>query len=105
VIKAVGVGDALPPLPSEPDYVLFDTLSTGRGGAGKAFDWNLLLAYRERPYFVAGGLAVDTVTSVIDLLSPFCVDVSSGVETGGVKDEKKIDQFVNTVLTIHNYRL
>jgi phosphoribosylanthranilate isomerase len=100
VIKAVGVGDALPPLPSEPDYLLFDTLSTGRGGAGKAFDWNLLLDYRERPYFVAGGLAVDTVTSVIGLLSPFCVDVSSGVETNGVKDEKKMDQFVNTVRRI-----
>ena len=34
VIKALGVGDKLPPRPVEPDYLLFDTLSEQRGGLG-----------------------------------------------------------------------
>ena len=42
IIKAVGVGDTLPLLPIEPNYLLFDTISEKRGGAGRAFDWNLL---------------------------------------------------------------
>ena len=97
VIKAIGVGDALPPLPIEPDYLLFDTLSTQRGGVGQAFDWNILKDYHGIPYFVAGGLTVDVVSEAIHLLSPFCVDVSSGVETGGIKDAEEIRKFVGLV--------
>ena len=97
VIKAVGVGDALPILPTAPDYVLFDTLSEQRGGVGEAFDWNVLHAYRGSPYFLAGGLTVDNVADSIRLLTPFCVDVSSGVETDGVKDHEKINTFIRRV--------
>jgi len=100
VIKAVGVGAALPPLPVEPNYLLFDTLSAQRGGIGKAFVWNLLKQYDELPYFLAGGLSIDNVVDAVGLLSPFCVDVSSGVETDGWKDAVKIEKFVNTVRRI-----
>ena len=97
VIKSIGVRDTLPPLPGEPDYLLFDTFSGRRGGIGRAFDWNVLKKYRGLPYFLAGGLSVENADSAIDMLNPFCVDVSSGVETDGMKDANKIEIFVNLV--------
>ena len=95
VIKAIGIGDRLPDLLSEPNYLLFDALTIQRGGVGRTFDWNLLMNYHGLPYFLAGGLGLDNVTKAIVHLSPFCVDVSSGVETDGVKDERKIGKFVH----------
>jgi phosphoribosylanthranilate isomerase len=97
VIKAVGIEKTLPPLPEEVDYLLFDTLSVQRGGTGKTFDWNVLQDYNGPPYFLAGGLNAESISDAICTLSPFCVDVSSGVETDGVKDTKKIEQFVRLV--------
>jgi phosphoribosylanthranilate isomerase len=94
VIKSVGVGDTLPDLPKEADYLLFDTLSGQRGGIGKKFDWNVIKEYSGLPYFLAGGLSADNVVDAVRLLTPFCVDVSSGVETEGIKDVEKIEQFV-----------
>lgn len=97
IIKAVGVGDTLPVLPEAPDYLLFDTASQQRGGAGIAFDWNCLAGYRGKPYFLAGGLHPDNVAVAVSALHPYCVDVSSGVETGGYKDPVKMEQFVTRV--------
>ena len=100
VIKSIGVGDELPPLVIEADYLLFDTLSAQRGGAGRAFNWNLLQGYEGPPYFLSGGLTPDRVCEALNLLAPYCVDVSSGVETNGVKDVGKIDQFIRSVREI-----
>ena len=97
VIKAIGVGDRLPPLPPAADYLLFDTLSAQRGGTGQAFDWHVLYDYCGLPYFLAGGLTVDNVADSLCLLNPFCVDVSSSVETCGAKDAEKIETFVSLV--------
>jgi len=97
VIKALGVGVALPSLPPEPDYLLFDTLSKQRGGAGKAFDWSVLEGLRGLPYFLAGGLSAENAAEAVRVLAPFCVDVSSGVETDGVKDAGKIEKFAYVV--------
>ena len=97
VIKAVGIGDTLPTLPTVPDYLLFDTLSVQRGGGGKTFDWNILKEYTGIPFFLAGGLSIENVTDAIHLLDPFCVDVSSGVETNGIKDAEKMGKFVDFV--------
>ena len=94
VIKAIGVGSELPALPDVPDYLLFDTLSEQRGGTGKTFDWSVLNRDSGLPYFLAGGLTLANVTEAITLLSPYCVDVSGGVETDGLKDSEKIEEFV-----------
>jgi len=94
VIKAIPVADKLPEPPEEPDYLLFDTLSRKRGGSGKAFDWALLDGYAGIPYFLSGGLTAETVADAIRTLSPYAVDVSTGVETNGVKDPEKIRDFV-----------
>ncbi len=74
------------------DYVLIDS----GAGTGKKFDWNILKDFK-REYFLAGGLDPDSVGEAISLLEPFAVDVSSGVETDGIKDEKKIESFIKAV--------
>lgn len=74
------------------DYVLIDS----GAGTGKKFDWNTLKDFK-REYFLAGGLDPDSVGEAISLLEPFAVDVSSGVETDGIKDEKKIESFIKAV--------
>jgi phosphoribosylanthranilate isomerase len=97
VIKAVGIGNHLPQLPKSADYLLFDTLSPARGGTGKAFDHGLLKGYGGPPYFLAGGLNAGNVAEAIRSLGPYCVDISSGAETDGIKDAKKIKETVETV--------
>ncbi|MCL1794447.1 MAG: phosphoribosylanthranilate isomerase [Oscillospiraceae bacterium] len=97
VIKVVGIGDVLPSLPVGPDYLLFDALSEQRGGMGRSFDWNVLEEYCGLPFFLSGGLSAANVAASIHMLNPFCVDVSSGVETDGIKDADKIKKFVDTV--------
>ena len=97
VIKAVSIGDTMPSLPNKADYLLFDTISVQRGGVGRTFDWLILKEYHDVPYFLAGGISTENVNDAIHLLSPFCVDVSSGVETNGLKDPEKINEFTQTV--------
>lgn len=75
---------------SSADYVMLDP---GKG-SGITFDWSSVKSF-DRPYFLAGGLNPENVDSVIKTLQPFAVDVSSGVETDGVKDAEKIRKFVN----------
>ncbi|MDR0504113.1 MAG: phosphoribosylanthranilate isomerase [Treponema sp.] len=107
VIKAVGVGDVLPSLPVESDYVLFDTLSEHRGGTGKSFDWRILKEYctaslyHGLPFFLAGGLSIENTAEAIQMLNPFCIDVSSGVETDGLKDTEKIEKIVSMIRGIY----
>ena len=78
------------------DYYLFDTLSSkDYGGTGKAFDHSLLYNKEiKKPFFVAGGLNQDNVAAVIEVIKPFGVDTSGGVETDGIKDVNKIKEFI-----------
>ncbi len=75
------------------DFILFDSLSAG---SGKSFDHSLI-ANVKRPYFLAGGLDSDNVAGAIKDLSPYAVDVSSGIETDGFKDAEKMKLFVYAV--------
>ena len=77
---------------SSADYVLLD----GGKGEGKAFDWSLLKEIK-RPFFLAGGLNTENVAAAVKSLRPFAVDVSTGVETDGVKDTEKMTAFVAEV--------
>ena len=78
------------------DYYLFDTLSSKEyGGTGKAFDHSILHNKEiKKPFFVAGGLNQDNVAAVIEVIKPFGVDTSGGVETDGIKDINKIKEFI-----------
>lgn len=78
---------------SSADYILLDS---GEGGTGTAFDWHLLRQIN-RPYFLAGGLTPHNIEDTVRTLTPYAVDVSSGIETDGYKDRNKMTAFVNNV--------
>lgn len=76
------------------DFLLLDTYSKKQaGGTGRGFDLNLIPAM-EKPFFLAGGLGPDNVREKILACHPYGVDVSSGVEVQGWKDEIRIRDFV-----------
>lgn len=74
------------------DYVLLDS----GAGTGTVFNWNLIQSIN-RPYFLAGGLSPDNAKDAVTMLHPFAVDVSSGIETDGVKDKTKMAKFVAAI--------
>ena len=74
---------------SAADYVLLDNGT----GTGESFDWSLIRDIG-REFGIAGGMNSDNVADVIRKYKPFLVDVSSGVETDGVKDAEKIKRFI-----------
>ena len=78
---------------SSADYVLFDQ---GAGGTGKTFDCGLI-GSMDRPFILAGGLTLENLTEAVKRVRPWCVDVSSGVETEGYKDQEKIKAAVAAV--------
>jgi len=68
------------------------------GGMGQTFDWGLVGQVSKRfPVIIAGGLSTENVDQAIKLVRPWGVDVSSGVETEGVKDVAKIKAFIQAV--------
>ena len=77
---------------SDADFLLIDA----GAGDGKVFDWTLIKNFRQK-YFLAGGLTPENVGDAIKLLKPFAVDVSSGIETDGKKDLKKMATFAEVV--------
>lgn len=103
VIKAVRVRDAGSLKQAETadyDLLLLDAYSDDvAGGAGKTFDWNLLEGFG-RPYLLAGGLKSDNVAQAVSRLKPYGVDVSTGVETDGKKDETKIAEFIEKARSV-----
>lgn len=81
------------------DLFLADTYVKGiGGGSGMRFDWSLLLGIKERTNIImAGGLTPDNVREAIATVRPYGVDVSSGVETDGRKNEVLVEEFINMV--------
>ena len=81
------------------DRVLLDKYDTSEyGGIGKTFDWSAGVNFESKtPVMLAGGLNKENVLQGIEIFNPVGVDVSSGVETDGVKDGDKIREFIKTV--------
>lgn len=94
IIKSIAVGDELVVDPNQADYLLFDSLSPSRGGSGKIFDWQMVSAYQEKPFFLAGGLGIGNIEEALKVVRPYAVDASSSLETDGVKDPVKMQKFV-----------
>lgn len=78
---------------------LLDSEVKGKyGGTGSTFDWRLAQPLAEEfQIIIAGGLTPDNVAQAVKLVAPWGVDVSSGVETEGVKDVAKIKTFIDAV--------
>jgi len=78
---------------TKADYLLIDS----GAGSGKTFNWKQLDASKfPKPWFLAGGIDTNNAAKAITL-KPFAIDVSSGVETDGIKNREKILSLVETV--------
>ena len=103
VWKAVQIrsaADAETWIDSSADMLLFDAYHKDeRGGTGEVFDWSCLDEF-ERPFMLAGGIDSTNVARAIRTVRPYGIDISSGIETDGVKDDEKIKAFTNIVRTI-----
>ncbi|MEI8011787.1 MAG: phosphoribosylanthranilate isomerase [Candidatus Omnitrophota bacterium] len=77
--------------------ILFDAYQEDAfGGTGKTFKWELLQqADIKRPYILSGGLNQENILEAVNILKPYAVDVSSGVEAEpGKKDHRKLMSFI-----------
>lgn len=77
---------------SSADFVLLDS----GAGTGITFNWEYIKNI-EKPYFIAGGLNSENLRNALKILNPYAVDVSSGIETEGLKDKHKMSDFVAIV--------
>lgn len=78
------------------DKLLLDSFSEeSYGGTGKVMDFAVLdQAEIRKPYFIAGGLTVDNLPVILRNTEPYGIDISSGIETGGVKDREKMRKVI-----------
>ena len=82
---------------SAGNMVTLDRLVEGlQGGTGQSFNWSIAadLSSQGRRFLLAGGLTPGNVAQAVAQVRPWGVDVSSGVETGGVQDQDKIRDFI-----------
>jgi phosphoribosylanthranilate isomerase len=98
VWRAVGVHeahDAVAAWPAETTLLL-DVVDPARRGTGQTVDWQGAAAVaRTRRVVLAGGLTPENVREAIEIVRPFGVDVSSGVEDSpGIKNMDKIERFL-----------
>ena len=89
-IKAFRMKTASDIKPTGCDFVLFDSYKRGtRGSTGGMFNWRFIEGYREKPFFLAGGIDISNIKAAM-AQNPYCIDISSGVEENGEKSLKKI---------------
>ena len=83
---------------SQNRIVLLDAYDEDQpGGTGKTFDWSVAEGIADREgVLLAGGLTPGNVDNALNELHPWGVDVSTGVETDGIKDHSKIRAFIET---------
>ncbi len=103
--SASELGKRMTPYIGVVDYALVDTYAPkAHGGTGQLNRFDELRTVRyPLPLLVAGGLTPENVGTIVEALTPFGVDVSSGVEEApGVKDYDKIDAFMGMVKAVAN---
>ena len=82
------------------DYFLFDYKPMKNelpGGNAKSFDWNILKNLNtNKPWFLSGGINIKNIQEILNDVSPFGIDLSSGVEKElGIKDNHIINNFID----------
>ncbi len=96
VIRAISAGQL--PFKSQAEYLLIDG---PKAGSGQAFSWSTV-ARPDQAFFLAGGITLTNVLQAIKEFSPSVIDVSSGIETRGVKDQQKMISIVRKVHYANN---
>ena len=83
--------------------ILLDAYVPGvPGGSGQRFDWRQAQTEISQPLIIAGGLEPENVGSAVTQLSPYAVDVSSGIESSpGLKDPEKMTEFMQNIRQQH----
>lgn len=103
VIQAFRIRNTIPEniLAFESDYFLFDSFDPEMpGGTGKTFNWDILpliepVAHKS---FIAGGINPDNIDKLLSSITPFGIDIASGVEKSpGIKDKEKIKKIMERV--------
>ncbi|WP_290812782.1 phosphoribosylanthranilate isomerase [Halovivax sp.] len=101
LLVAVGAGDVPAAARYEDlvDALVVDTVDAdGAGGTGETHDWDRTreaAASLSTPVVLAGGLTPENVSAAVSSVTPFGVDVASGVEAdGGEKDADAVGAFV-----------
>ena len=81
------------------DKLLLDSFSEeSYGGTGKVMDFAVLdQADIRKPYFIAVGLTVENLPEILKKAEPYGIDISSGIETEGVKDREKMLKVIQCV--------
>ena len=84
------------------DKILIDSFVKGiYGGTGKTADWNIIKQAEKlikTPYFLAGGLDAENLSEALEILNPYGIDISGGIETDGVKSEEKMKQISEIIM-------
>ena len=96
IINAIEMSDEMDLLEydnSISDYLLLDS---GKG-SGKTFDWGLIRKDLNKEFFLAGGINISNIADAIEEFNPYAIDLSSGVETDGFKDENKIGEIMEVI--------
>ena len=106
LIKAVPVDDRFRPesierVPAHVTVLLDAHDPVKRGGTGRTIDWTVAAAAaRQRPIILSGGLTPDNAATAVEIVRPYAIDVSSGVESSpGVKDPDKMRALFSTFKT------
>jgi phosphoribosylanthranilate isomerase len=93
-----GLLDVVKDLCGIVDAVLLDTALDGKtGGTGVVHNWELssdIVQKASLPVILAGGLNPKNVMDAVRCVRPYAVDTASGVETEGIKDENKLNDFI-----------
>ena len=102
-VRAVRMSEGVDLLDCERHFpsaaaLLLDAPSEAYGGSGTVFDWSRIPRQRGKRVILAGGLDRDNVVAAVQVVRPYAVDVSSGVEDApGVKSATRIKEFVEAV--------
>jgi phosphoribosylanthranilate isomerase len=91
------------------DAVLIDSSVNGKfGGTGVTHNWELSRQIKQaihpKPLILAGGLNPENVADAVNIVEPYAVDVSSGVEKQpGIKDHRKMVKFIKNAKRMPKY--